>query len=457
IDFIDMGPNRNQREVENRLREAVKTDRARVQIGRISRFGLLEMSRQRMRRSLGESANQICPRCNGQAVIRSIESLALAVLRLVGEEARKERTSKVIAELPIDVATFLLNEKREWIHNIEENTEVELLLVSNPALETPNYTIRRVRDDQTLMPENSGASYNLITPEGDLLEEALKLSTKSTSEIPAVSGVTPDSPAPTPKAPVDNTQSKKVAESAGIAGFFKKLFGNDAVGQPEEKPASQRSGKRQSSRRGGKRDTRSRRGQGERRSGRSGSSQGKRSDNNSDSRSGQKDSAQKPRQQQNKQQNKQQASGEDKQGSGRKRRRRRRSSNRNKSGDNAGNQQQAQNNAGPDSDNAGNSAARNEQPNERVQTRNQNSDSRQSDNKAADIKPTDTKAAGNKPAAKPQSNDKDGNRSDGNRSDGNRSNGNGKDGGKDRLLPWESAPGQAKQSYTVWSSDESGD
>ena len=133
IDFIDMGPNKNQRDVENRLRESVRTDRARVQIGRISRFGLLEMSRQRLRRSLGESAHQVCPRCNGSGTIRSVESLALAILRLVGEEARKERTDKVIAELPVDVATFLLNEKRAWIQNIEERTAAQILLVAKPG------------------------------------------------------------------------------------------------------------------------------------------------------------------------------------------------------------------------------------------------------------------------------------------------------------------------------------
>ncbi|MDJ0701325.1 MAG: Rne/Rng family ribonuclease, partial [Woeseiaceae bacterium] len=118
IDFIDMGPQKHQREVENRLRESVRQDRARVQIGKISRFGLLEMSRQRLRPSLGESAHQVCPRCSGFGTIRSVESLALAILRIVGEEARKERTSKVIAQLPVEVATYLLNEKRGWVQSL---------------------------------------------------------------------------------------------------------------------------------------------------------------------------------------------------------------------------------------------------------------------------------------------------------------------------------------------------
>ena len=198
IDFIDMGPTRNQREVENRLRDAVKTDRARVQLGRISRFGLLEMSRQRLRRSLGESAHQVCPRCSGSGSIRSVESLGLAILRLLGEDARKDRTAKVIAELPLDLATFLLNEKREWIQNIEINSGVQLLLIANPDLQTPAYTIRRVRDDQTLLPENTGPSYGLATPAGDLLEDAVQMTTKKVAEKPALSGLKPDTPAPTP-------------------------------------------------------------------------------------------------------------------------------------------------------------------------------------------------------------------------------------------------------------------
>src|SRR6056297_2579285 len=198
IDFIDMGPQKNQREVENRLREAVRMDRARVQIGKISRFGLLEMSRQRLRPSLGESSHQICPRCNGTGNIRGVESLALAILRLVGEEARKERTSKVIAQLPVDVATYLLNEKREWVQNVEDRNEVELLLVANPDLETPNYSIRRVRDDQTLLPENTGVSYELAALEGEE-EVPTWQAEKKPVEKPAVTAIVPSAPAPPPQ------------------------------------------------------------------------------------------------------------------------------------------------------------------------------------------------------------------------------------------------------------------
>ena len=137
IDFIDMGPQRNQREVENRLRDAVRQDRARVQIGRISRFGLLEMSRQRLRPSLGESSYLTCPRCSGIGNIRSVESLALAILRIIGEEARKERTAKVIAQLPVEVATYLLNEKRDWVQNLESRNDMQVVMVANSAMLRP--------------------------------------------------------------------------------------------------------------------------------------------------------------------------------------------------------------------------------------------------------------------------------------------------------------------------------
>ncbi|MBP6514970.1 MAG: Rne/Rng family ribonuclease, partial [Steroidobacteraceae bacterium] len=161
IDFIDMESKKNQQLVEDKVRDSVKMDRARIQIGRISRFGLLEMSRQRLRPSLGESTHTVCPRCNGIGTIRSIESMALAVLRLIGEEARKDRTSKVIIQLPVDVATFLINEKREWVQEIENRSATSIVLVPNPNLQTPNYSIKRVRDDETGLAENSMTSYQL--------------------------------------------------------------------------------------------------------------------------------------------------------------------------------------------------------------------------------------------------------------------------------------------------------
>ena len=200
IDFIDMGPQRNQREVENRLREAVRHDRARIQIGRISRFGLLEMSRQRLRPSLGEATQSICPRCNGLGNVRSVESLALAVLRLIGEEARKDRTAKVVAQLPLDACNFVLNEKRDWVQSIQDNNSVSVILVANPDLETPNYLIRRVRDDEVDLPENKASSYRLAEPKedpGTTFEQQSKA--PPPPEAPAVAGVGPPSPAPAPK------------------------------------------------------------------------------------------------------------------------------------------------------------------------------------------------------------------------------------------------------------------
>ena len=147
IDFIDMESLKNQKAVEDRLRDAVKQDRARIQIGRISRFGLLEMSRQRLRPALEESTHMQCPRCNGLGTIRGVESLSLSVLRLIGEESRKDRTAKVIAQLPVEVATFLVNEKRHDLRAVEERSGVGIILVPNPTLDTPNYILRRVRDD----------------------------------------------------------------------------------------------------------------------------------------------------------------------------------------------------------------------------------------------------------------------------------------------------------------------
>jgi ribonuclease E len=145
IDFIDMENQRNQRDVENRLREALRYDRARVQMGKISRFGLMELSRQRLQTSLGETSHIACPRCHGTGHIRSVESSALHILRILQEEAMKENTAAVHAQVPVDVATFLLNEKRSEFHGIESRHKVSIVLVPNVNLETPNYTLGRRR------------------------------------------------------------------------------------------------------------------------------------------------------------------------------------------------------------------------------------------------------------------------------------------------------------------------
>ena len=202
IDFIDMESTKNQRAVEDRLRDAVKQDRARIQLGKISRFGLLELSRQRLRPSISESTNIVCPRCTGMGVIRSVESLALAVLRLIGEEARKDRTAKVIAQLPVDVATYLMNEKRDWLHDIEERSRVDIVLVPNKYLETPSYELRRVRDDEMDLPENSVISHHMaVEPKIDL--EAIASAEEEKAPVlqqPAVTTIIPSTPAP-PAAP----------------------------------------------------------------------------------------------------------------------------------------------------------------------------------------------------------------------------------------------------------------
>ncbi|HKQ81503.1 MAG TPA: Rne/Rng family ribonuclease [Steroidobacteraceae bacterium] len=195
IDFIDMESQKNQRAVEDRLRDAVKQDRARIQIGRISRFGLLEMSRQRLRPSISESTNIVCPRCSGMGTIRSVESLALALLRLIGEEARKDRTAKVIAMLPVDVATFLMNEKRDWLRNIEAKNSAEIVLIPNKYMETPAYEIRRVRDDETTLTENSTVSHQMaVAPM--VSDDVSGRDKRPAAPTPAVTTIVPTVPAP---------------------------------------------------------------------------------------------------------------------------------------------------------------------------------------------------------------------------------------------------------------------
>lgn len=238
IDFIDMMQNKNQREVEARLRNAVYDDRARVQIGRISRFGLMEMSRQRLRPSLGESSQIVCPRCSGQGAIRDIESLSLAVLRLLEEEALKDNTGKILAKIPVECATYLLNEKREKVDAIEQRRNVHLVVIPDPKLETPHYEIERVKDNDTHRHEsNYKKSYELTTEEEpiDLVEMAS--STTVTTEKAAVQRVAPPTPRP-PSRPANTGASE-----SGLFGKIVNLFvgnGEKAPVQPEEKPADNR-------------------------------------------------------------------------------------------------------------------------------------------------------------------------------------------------------------------------
>ncbi|GGO85444.1 ribonuclease E [Marinobacterium nitratireducens] len=194
IDFIDMTPIKNQRAVEDKLADALKLDRARVQMGRISRFGLLEMSRQRLRPSLAESRGTVCPRCNGQGTIRDTESLALSILRLIEEESAKDRTAQIRAILPVTAATYLLNEKRHEVHAIELRHRVRVVIVPNPNMETPHYEVVRLRDDHTVATTND-ASYTLQPPPKQ--EEYTSASNAQVKrESAAVQGISPAAPAP---------------------------------------------------------------------------------------------------------------------------------------------------------------------------------------------------------------------------------------------------------------------
>ncbi len=197
IDFIDMASSRNQRAVENRMREALESDRARVQVGRISRFGLMEMSRQRLRPSLEETTTQLCPRCSGQGRIRDVRSLALAVLRVMEEEALKEHSAVVRAVVPVNVGAYLLNEKRADVAAIEQRTRTHLIVVPNPLLETPHYEVQRMREDEAKL-EGGVASFeivdNLVVDSAE--PEWVQAQPVAAAPRAAVSHIMPAAPAP---------------------------------------------------------------------------------------------------------------------------------------------------------------------------------------------------------------------------------------------------------------------
>jgi len=194
IDFIDMASNKHQREVENRLQNALKQDRARVQLGRISRFGLMEMSRQRLRPSLGESSQIVCPRCEGHGRMRSVESLSLSILRLAEEHAMKENTGQVLVQAPTEIANFLLNEKRRALSEIEKRHDAPIVIVSDEQLHTPHYEVTRIRENE-LGEETSKPSYQRGTPR-KLPTHALTKAHLNIPALPAVTNVKPASPAP---------------------------------------------------------------------------------------------------------------------------------------------------------------------------------------------------------------------------------------------------------------------
>jgi ribonuclease E len=266
IDFIDMQPSRHLREVENRLRDALKMDRARVQIGRISRFGLLEMSRQRLRPSLGESSQIVCPRCTGQGTIRGVESLSLSVLRIIEEEAMKENTVRVVARVPVDVGTYLLNEKRELLVDLENRHHMSVMLIPSPALETPGYDIQRIRRDE--LPESpSDRSYHLVEAEPDADAAPEMVAARPVAEQPVVKTIAPASPAPEHK-PVSKPAAPK--KPGLLQRLFSSLFGKtEEQPQPVKRHDSPRRSQQSTRSRGGsaQRERHSTQGQGRRRGG----------------------------------------------------------------------------------------------------------------------------------------------------------------------------------------------
>ncbi len=197
IDFIDMESTRNQKDVETRLKDGLHYDRARVQMGKISRFGLMELSRQRLRPSLGEGSHVVCPRCNGTGHIRDTESSALHILRIIQEEAMKDSTAAVFVQVPVEVATFLLNEKRADIAKIEIRLKVNVVLIPNKSLETPHYTLERLKHDDPRL-ENTKASYDMVeaVAEETAYTKKDKVEVVKPRQEAVVKGITPDQPAP---------------------------------------------------------------------------------------------------------------------------------------------------------------------------------------------------------------------------------------------------------------------
>ena len=228
IDFIDMENPKNQRDVENTLRDALRFDRARVQMGKLSRFGLLELSRQRLQPSLGESSHMACPRCHGTGFIRGIESSALHILRIIQEEAMKDNTGEVHAQVPVDVATFLLNEKRAELFGLEERLDVSVLLIPNTHLETPHYNIERIRIDD--VEEDGAPSYKRV--EQPEIEETVVRSAekaKAARPEPAVKGIKHTQPAPVA---VEPTPVAAPGMWQKFTAWLGRLFGNPSAEAP---------------------------------------------------------------------------------------------------------------------------------------------------------------------------------------------------------------------------------
>ncbi|SEA34153.1 Rne/Rng family ribonuclease [Variovorax sp. YR216] len=306
IDFIDMDESKNRREVESRLREALRQDRARVQFGSISKFGLMEMSRQRLKPALSEGSSIPCPRCGGSGHIRDTESSALQILRIIQEESMKDNTAAVHVQVPVEVASFLLNEKRTEIAKIELKQRVSVLMVPNKTLETPNYKLERLKHDDPRL-DHIDASYKMADEFEDPTSVTRRSQEPTNKQTPVIKGVLPDAPAPvvapkpeTAQAPVAAPAATAAAASAaqakaaetGFFGWIKRVFGAAPAAAPEPAPIPVEAPKpRRDGRAGGRdgegqraqRDGDQRRGRAEGRSGRDGERRGGR---NGDRREG---------------------------------------------------------------------------------------------------------------------------------------------------------------------------
>lgn len=292
IDFIDMSSNKHQREVENKLQNALKYDRARVQIGRISRFGLLEMSRQRLRPSLGESSQIVCPRCDGHGRMRSVESLSLSIIRVAEEHAMKDNTGQVLIQAPLEIANFLLNEKRGALREIEQRHDAPIIIVADEALHTPHYEVTRIRENE-LGEESSKPSYQRGTPR-KLPVHALTKSQLNIPPAPVVTHVKHAQPAPVREereqpvpvvAPAAAVAAAPVAApaSGGVVGFFKRLFGGEsAAAAPAPQARPQQDNRQRNDRNSGRRENRDNRegrdNRGQQNQGRGGKQDGQRRD-----------------------------------------------------------------------------------------------------------------------------------------------------------------------------------
>jgi ribonuclease E len=245
VDFIDMEESKNRREVETRLRDALRQDRARVQFSSISKFGLLELSRQRLRPALSEGSHITCPRCNGTGHIRDTESSALQILRMVQEESMKDNTAAVHVQVPVEVTSFLLNEKRTEITKIELKQRVTVLLVPNKNLETPNYRLERLRHDDPRL-ENLQASYTMVDEQEEEVGITRREKTKAKQE-PVIKGILPETPAPVavpkpepivvPAPPPVAVAPAPAPAGGGFFGWIKSLFGTDAAPPASPTPA----------------------------------------------------------------------------------------------------------------------------------------------------------------------------------------------------------------------------